>query len=186
MNEIQPADIPGDASAQKESKRDERKKPRPIGKAGLLLEMLDDRIDSYQRRREKNRAHAFRLRIAGTVFSAMTTLLLGLQVSEQVLGPTLKNVALCLSVFVTVITAWESFFDYKGLWVKYSKSRAQLLAVRAELDYLLAGAKPSLSDGKVELPDDKVDPLFRQYQSILEETNASWLQLRTAEAHKPA
>ncbi len=82
-----------------------------------------------------------------------------------------------LSAFVTVFATWEAFFDHKGLWVKYTRARAQLQSVKAELEYMLAG-------GDLLLPDDKIDPLFRQYQQILEETNSSWLQMRSEDTHK--
>jgi len=153
--------------------------PKPVSKASYLLEQLEDRIKSFQKRRERNRLFAFRLVISGTILSASTTVLLGVTGLSEGVALVLKNIALLTSATVTIISTWEAFFDHKGLWIRYTRTRAQLLAVKTRLQY-------KLSDTNGAIPDADLDKLFDQYQSILDETNDSWLQLRKDKSPKGA
>ncbi len=83
----------------------------------------------------------------------------------------LKNTALCFSALVTVFGAWEAFFDHRGLWVKYTRTHAQLLSIKASLDYLMLGG--------TDIKQEEVDALFRKFEDVIAESNDSWLQLRS-------
>jgi hypothetical protein len=160
--------------AQDTGEKESRRKQKPGGKAGFLLDELNDRILSFQNRRKENRSKSFYIKITGTVCSALTTILVGLQGFDKPYATWLSNLALAMSASVTVLTAWESFFDHRGLWVKYTKARSQLLAIKARLEFQLAGNNEPLSQ-------DQLESHFRDYQAVLDEVNASWLQLRNQE-----
>jgi hypothetical protein len=145
-------------------------------KATFLLRMISERIDSFQKRREKNRKTAFRLKMSIAALGAMTTILLGLQVANPHLVQYIKNLALCTSSLITIVATWESFFDYRGLWVRYTATRARLMALRAQLDFMLAGNRDCIEVANI-------NKLFDQYENILEETNSSWLQGRLGKQH---
>jgi hypothetical protein len=141
-------------------------------KADCLAKMLDEQISSFRTRRLRNKRMAFTLQMAGTLLSALTTVLLGVQFKEHPIDHFyMRNFALGFSAAVTVFSAWESFFDHKGLWVRFAKTHSQLLAIKAELDYLLSGGGP--------VDDKNLDLLFTQYQTVLAESNNSWVQLRS-------
>lgn len=53
-------------------------------KADCLGQMLDERIKSFQKRRERNRGQAFQLRIAVISAGAITTVLLGLDFGPSI------------------------------------------------------------------------------------------------------
>jgi hypothetical protein len=91
----------------------------------------------------------------------------------------LKNAFLTFSAFVTVLTAWDAFFNHRALWVHYKSTQMQLEGILAELDYLQAGSNGSPK------PED-VDHLFRKYEQVLERTAQSWLELRDDKSKKVA
>jgi hypothetical protein len=139
-----------------------------------LAEVVSTQIVSFAARRQTNKKKAFWFKMLITSFSAGTTILLGLQGLETLFpsAPTvIKNMALVLSAFVTLFSAWDTFFNHKALWVRYTKTVTDLRSILSELEFL-----SSNTDSKVEGTD--LDRLFRKYQSVLDETNSFWQNLR--------
>ena len=131
---------------------------------------LDRQIEFFNYVQINNKKKAFLLKMAATLFGILTTVLLGLQVPEQTAG-ILKNVALITSALVTLFSAADAFFNHRALWIRYTVTLAQLDIVKTELEYVTAGADQAVG-GK------DIDRLFEKYRSILDETNASWTELR--------
>ena|SRR6266404_1485207 len=150
----------------------------PKSKAEFLHAELEKHIKTFCEDRQSNKRKAFHLKIWGTVFSAITTILLGLQGFDH-WTTYLKNSALALSAFVTVFAAWDAFFNHRALWVHYKSIQMELEAVLAELDYLLAD-----SNGSPKSED--VDALFCKYQQVLKRSTQSWLDLRDDKTKKLA
>lgn len=150
-------------------------------KAKYLAESLQAQIDAYGKRRDTNKTKAFWFKMLATSFSAATTILLGLQGLEFVSfvnAPIIaRNVALVLSALVTLFSAWDAFFSHRSLWIRYTKTLTQLVAIRSELEYLSSNNNEGL------LAED-VDRLFQAFQSTLEETNQFWQGLRDDNASK--
>jgi len=113
------------------------------------------------------------LKIAATVLSASTTVLLGLQSTDPApasgAAESFRIAALICSAFVTVLGASEAFFDPRGLWVRYTVARARLIAVRARVRFAASGGKP--------LDDNAVREYFDAYEAILADLNEQWREM---------
>jgi len=136
-------------------------------KLAILRAQIDHSVKWFRDARRRNRRNAFLLRFGTAALSAATTVVLGLQGFEtyRVL---LKNVALILSASVTVIAAWESFFNHRELWVRYTATLGLLRGLQSDLEYACAG----------NIQAEGLDVFHDRLNAILRETNASWLQLR--------
>jgi hypothetical protein len=151
------------------------------GKVKYLTETINEQIESFGKLRIINKGKAFWFKMLITSSSAATTILLGLQGLEHwtLLPPLVKNLALLLSALVTLFSTWDTFFNHKALWVRYTLTLSQLKGIRAELEYLS-------SNGSQDLKEEDVDLLFRKYQSVIQETNSAWLSLRGDSSHRKA
>lgn len=147
------------------------------GRAAFFDAELWETINWFQRRLEKTRMLAFQLRFSATILSAATTVLLGLQsgvfASHK---PVVLDIALTVSSLVTVLAAIESFFDFRGLWVRYTEARVRLVWLQRRLRFLASGD---------ETIDDKIlEGLFESYEKILAECHDAWLQMRRQTSRK--
>src|ERR1044072_1218347 len=101
-------------------------------KLDLLKIKLDESIKFYASKRESSKARAFGLKITALFFSVSTTILLGLEGLGHTVA--LKNSALFLSAFVTLLTAWEAFFNHRAMWVRYTMTYTSLLELQVDLE----------------------------------------------------
>lgn len=140
-------------------------------KVEFLRRCLTQQIEGFGQRRQETRRMAFRLRIGVVTCGAITTILLGLHSLPTSWQPVLKDLALISSALVTFIGAIDAFYNYRALWVRYTVTYTNLRAIEANLDYLTVGGLDQVSDANV-------DRLFKQFQLVLDETNANWRQLK--------
>jgi hypothetical protein len=142
-------------------------------KLEILKSQLSGYLDGFEQKRERNKRKAFLVYLGATVISAVVTVLLGIQGVPEDKVIYIRNIALVLSATVTVLTGFDTFFNHRALWVRYTQTVTQLLGLQARLDYL--GAV------KGEIPDSEVDRLFEEMERILAETNRWWQDQRAEE-----
>lgn len=146
-------------------------------KIDYMRSHLDTQIGEFNARRRRDKKKAVRAKVAQASVGAAVTVILGLD--NTALGfststdARLKALALFLSAAVTIVAAWDAFFDHRSLWIRYAGVLAGLKAIRAELEYLTSD-----SDAVSEV---ELDALFRRSQALLESANLSWQQLRASE-----
>jgi ABC-type multidrug transport system fused ATPase/permease subunit len=145
-------------------------------KAKFLEQALAAGVTSFDSRRLANKNKAFLSKILSISFSTLTTILLGWQGVPDKTLITVKNVALLLSACVTIVAAWDAFFNHRELWVRYTSTANRLKAIQSDLNYLLAGT-PNPNP-------EKLDELYGRYHAVLDETNASWQDLRKEQSPK--
>ena len=129
---------------------------------------------SGMRRRDKRKAYVGKM--ATVALSATITALLGLRVGSGA-ELVLVNVALVLGALVTVLAAYEAFYNHRGLWINRTVTVCRLYELRRQMDYELAG----LADGDVQ--PEVVDKLLVQLNRTLADDHQAWMQLRSAEVH---
>ena len=151
----------------------------PSTKEEYLRRTLDKTIRVFEERRLYHKKRAFLFKILGTSFSTLTTVLLGLQGLGSGALLVVKNIALFLSACVTIIGAWDAFFNHRELWVRYTGSFRRLTELQTDMDFILADA--SQVDKQADL-----DKLYARFQAIVQETHTSWLQLRQEHGTKAA
>lgn len=81
--------------------------------------------------------------------------------------------ALVLSASITLLSTWDTFYNHRGLWVRYTGTVTELKAIRSKLEYLL-------SDGERNVDSAELDALYDRLQVTLTETNMWWQQERKA------
>ncbi len=115
-------------------------------KLDILLNQINDSIKEYRIKRQQNRRPALLFRILTTGLASVVTILIGMKVSTAY-SEWLNNIALIISALMTVVSAWNSFFDYTELWVYYTKAEEDLKILKDEIEFALVGnAHLSLND----------------------------------------
>ena len=108
-------------------------------KIEFLQSIIASRITSFSRNRKYYKRSAITIKLVSTTLGAITTILLGL---EGVGSPILvKNSALCLSSLITLLSAWDLFFNYRSFWIRCNVTLSQLHELKADLEYLLCNGE---------------------------------------------
>jgi len=141
-------------------------------KLDVLNSQLTEALSSFETKRVRNKAIAFRVYLGATVISAIVTVVLGLQGVQPSKTLYLQNAALILSSTVTTLMGFETFFNHRALWVRYTQTVSQLLSIRAKIQYITA-------NGSMETPDTTLDSLFDELQTTLSQTNTWWQNQRS-------
>lgn len=144
-------------------------KPNP--RLEVLRSQLNASLKSFQEKRRANKKKAFRVYLGATAISAVVTVLLGLQGVPDNKVVYVRNLALILSATVTLLTGFDTFFNHRALWMRYTQTVTQLFGLQNRLEYLTA------VEGQ-EVPDTEVDRLFEDMQGTLADTNRWWLDQR--------
>lgn len=140
-------------------------------KIKCLQERLDEQIEYFSLAKKGYEKNAFHFRVAVVLCSASTTILLGLHTVADSFQPIVKDCALILSALVSALSTLDAFYNHRALWIRYKITSNALKAVRSKLEYLTASGLETVDEAKV-------DQLFEEFQEVLSETDAQWLQLR--------
>jgi hypothetical protein len=151
-------------------------KPSPVAagsedspQESYLSRELGHQIAAFDKRRYANARLAATMRLLIVGMSALTTVMLGLKIDRPGWDERSRNVALGLTALATMIGTWESFYDHRALWIRYTRTATALKGLRAELRF--RQAKGPVSSGVEE-------ELFSKMREVLEATNGDWLTLR--------
>jgi hypothetical protein len=140
-------------------------------KAKLLESLLAKQIEGFSSKRKNNKAKALFFRLVVFSCSALTTILIGLNSVNEAAKPIIKDVALFFSALLTGITALEAFLNHKALWIRYTATANQLKTLQSRLAYLTSGGMEGVNEADI-------DRLFSEFEKLLADSNAEWLQLR--------
>lgn len=155
------------------------KKDEVAGKIDFLKENIDKQIGNFKYKRDGNRRSAFVLTISLAISSALVTVLIGLHGIDGSNKTYVLNIALLLSALVTIGSVFDSFYNPKDLWVKYTKTTNDLYEIKSSLDYLL-------TKGIENIDIAQIDELYDEYQNVLRITNEQWSKLRqSSKDNKP-
>jgi len=142
----------------------------------FLKNQLEGTIKSLYDRRGDNRKKAFRLQIATTVLSSISTIVLGLKIEGR--EEHTRIFALIVSSLITVITAIDAFYNHKRLWLTYADSLNAMYSLRYELNYRLSAP--------AEITADELNRFRDRYQLILNANNEKWMKLRVDDGMEKA
>lgn len=137
----------------------------------FILGKIDKRIGSFRERRNENRKYAIRAKFLSLAIASLTTILLGLNGLNPSSKLVLQNLAFIFSAVTTLLTGWDTFFNYRGLWFRYTATLNELYELKDKLEYLSTGEIKNIEP-------DELDKLYEQYQRILDDTNTNWVELR--------
>jgi uncharacterized protein DUF4231 len=144
----------------------------PTEQRQYLEHQLDQLIQRFKSDRDRHRRSGLLLRVLTVSLAGLVTILLGWKAPSGETTSILTNVALVLSVAITVVTAYEAFFDPSTLWVRETMVLSRLTDLRRDLAYAVAGG----TDGE---PDQAAVKDFKmRLDAILEDSLKAWLRLR--------
>jgi hypothetical protein len=126
----------------------------------------------------RNRLYAQRYMFWGAVSSTVTTILLGWQGVSGSFMPYLRNTALVCSAGVTILSAFNAFYNHREIWVRYTVAWAQIRSIEKDLAFLVAG---DTSD-----KERRLNELYERFRAVLDEADSSWLEIRKSGPAKPA
>lgn len=139
-------------------------------KLNLLKEEVANRITSIDESRVYYRKRSFGFYISITILSAIVTILLGSAFESPDLENWLKRISLALTAMITVLSAYNIFFNHKELWVANNQALNSLKELRFNIDFREADATP--------VSTAEIDDLKKKYQLILDELNSTWAKSR--------
>lgn len=147
--------------------------------ASERLEWLKHEIGSlvarYQRESARYKRHAIVLKIVSVFLAAIITVLLGLKLGSHTRwAEAFSNAALFFGATITVLSAYEAFFDPRALWVRETVTSARLKDLMRDLLFWEKGQDPQEIDA-IELAKFK-----SRLDSILDDALTYWMKLRGA------
>ena len=135
---------------------------------------VDLLVSRYQNDSRNYKKQAFRLKIVSVFLAAIVTVLLGLKLNDDALAAAFSNGALVLSAAITVLSAYEAFFDPRALWVRETVTFARLKDLQRDLRFWAAGLDPDAVDAA------EVERFKLRLDSVLEDTLKYWVKIKGA------
>jgi Protein of unknown function (DUF4231) len=135
---------------------------------------IENLVTRYQAEAHQYKNQAFRLRIVSVVLASIITMLLGLKLDNGSMTIAFSNIALVLSSAITVLSAYEAFFDPRSLWVRETVTFARLKDLQRDLRFWSAGQDPEAIDMK------EVQAFKLRLDAILDETLKYWMKIKGA------
>jgi len=99
-----------------------------------LKHQITQKKHEFLKRRKKSRNSAFFFRVLTAALASIVTILLGIDFGVN--QKFMNNIALIISVGMTVLTISHRFFDSKALWVQYTYTTGQLDTLLFNIGYL--------------------------------------------------
>jgi hypothetical protein len=146
--------------------------------AELLVSDLLRNIDRVQKDRDRNRFAAAGVRLAATVLSVLITIMLGVKgLVPSSASDVISVAALFGSSALTGLSGWESFADYGGRWIRKKTTLGDLLNLRDDINFALAG------DG--QLTEPQLREYRERYNRYIGEEHRLWVNERSKSISSP-
>jgi len=145
------------------------------GEVAFLRDRLQKNIQSFYAKRSQNRKLAFGLKLSVVILGSIATIFLGVK-SYLKDSEWLSALALVVTASVPILVTWETFFNYRWLWVRYTSTLNNLYSISDDLEYAMSR--------QVKLSKKEVDELYERLQAALQETNTDWLTKRVEDDKK--
>lgn len=144
-------------------------------------EHLKDIVDAFEKECRQNKRIALRLRISSVLLSAVVTVCLGIKLGQKAEAlawqAALSNVALALSAVITVVGAYEAFFDPRAIWIRETIIFTRLRNLKREFEFWAAGCEGE----KLEPADAaRLEKFKQKLDQILNDSLKNWMKIRGA------
>lgn len=132
----------------------------------ILKKELDKQTNNFKKDRERHKRNALHVKLAIAMIAACATILLGWE--NPSLAPWFKNFALVLNALITVVAAYEVFYEPRKLWVRETIVFSKLKDLDRALNFELAQTP--------ELANDRIEYYHQEITKILQESLKDWVQ----------
>jgi hypothetical protein len=137
-----------------------------------LKDDIEESIKRTQKRRNRDKAKATFLKMSGVLLAGVVTVLVGLQ-GDQFNQYLLRNIALVLSASITVISAFDAFFDHRALWTMKTVTFVRLHDLMREMNFAIAQSSPN------DIAEDTLLGFKKRFKEILQDDLRDWVKLRS-------
>ena len=138
---------------------------------------LKQLVNAFEKECHDNKRVALRLKISSVLLSATVTVCLGLkfQAATGSIQTALSNIALALSAMITVVAAYEAFFDPRSVWIRETIAYTKLRNLKREFEFWAAGCEgETLESAEAE----ELENFKRKLDEILIESLKHWMKIR--------
>lgn len=133
----------------------------------FLKEQIKSRITKVNQSRLYYRKIAFWTYLSISILAALSTIILGLNI--KFLEEHLRIIALILSGFITILSAYNTFFDNKQMWIAYNNALNEFYKLTFDIEF---------AESNSSINEDSVKQYKVEYQNILDRLNSSWTNSR--------
>jgi hypothetical protein len=131
-------------------------------------------VNRYKQESSHYKKIAFRLKIISVLLAAIITVLLGLKFGDIEVSNIFSNISLFLGATITVLSAYEAFFDPRALWVRETVTFVRLKDLQRDLDFWKSGNDPN------EITLEELRLFKTRLDRILDDTLKYWMKIRGA------
>jgi hypothetical protein len=124
-----------------------------------------------------NKRVALKLKISSVFLSATITVCLGLKSTSATWGTVLSDVALVFSALISVLSAYEAFFDPRSIWIRETIVFSKLRNLKREFEFWAAGCE---GDALEPAEAEKLLEFKDKLDQILVESLKHWMKIRGA------
>src|SRR5688572_25098428 len=135
---------------------------------------LDKLVTRYARESVRHKKTALTLKVTSVFFAALITIFLGLKSQYTALTTELSNAALVLGAVITVLSAYEAFFDPRALWIRETVTFARLKDIQRDLRFWASGVEPDAVDAPM------LDLFKSRLDHVLDDSLKYWMKVRGA------
>jgi len=135
-----------------------------------LKSKINERINRFTKRRDCYRKKSLYIFLIISILSAVTSVVLGLNISGC--EETLRIIALIISGIVTVVSAYNAFFDNKQMWINYNNTLNEFYKLNFEIEF---------AEKSNAINEEMILKFKKDYQTILGKFNSQWTDLRKKE-----
>lgn len=140
-------------------------------------EQIEDLTAAFRKECHTNKKNALILKISAVCLSASVTVLLGLKLSQnwEWLQTICSNIALVFSALITILGAYEAFFDPRAVWIRETIIYTHLRNLKREFEFWAAGC----DDETLEPADvEKLEQFQHKLDNILMQSLKNWMRIR--------
>jgi hypothetical protein len=133
------------------------------GQVACFRQEMDAEITRLQNDTIRNTHGAFYAAALVIVFSALTTILVGIEQKgiREEWREYLSIAALVTSAITSGLASWDSFFSYRRRWFDFNRAASDVRRIKRDFDFLDASKS-------------KLDEIFREFQDVIDIADTGW------------
>lgn len=132
----------------------------------FLKEQINERLKKTNSSRIYYRKRSFRFYMLTSVLTAITTIILGLNLKNVFYNDATRITALIITTIVTLLNVYNAFFNHKELWVAYNNATNKFHQLQFEIEFEEKSGN--------EMNETKIELFRKSYQNIIDELNSTW------------
>ena len=135
--------------------------------------------DKYGREATRHKRTALLVRLCSVFVAAAITVLLGVHWAGGETPVWASNTALVLGSVITVLSAYDAFFDPRVLWIRETITFARLKDLHRDIAYWGAGGDAAaMTPKEAEAFEARLDGFKARLDGILADTLRHWIRVK--------